>query len=224
MLSLITILFYLLEQIVIYWTVTLLMLCYYGQLQNSLQYLKGEEVFRVLRNQSLLVLPMMIMGGIDSDPSPIPLLIIFQFIVSTAIQSILFYFIHRLFHTNRFLYTNFHLLHHQHRTTWPHQAVDCTILEHLLCNLVPLFAGPWLIGMNVQILRVWGVVATCNTVWSHSGGARKASNIKPTSHDIHHSHVRYNFGVGTSLDKLFGTYKEVDQEVDQEVNWGADMA
>lgn len=199
---------YVLEHVIVYWGGTLGILCWHKQLHKGRAQISVSQVLRVLRNQCLLVFPLLAWKSTTVAAKHCTLnILVYQFVISAILQSVLFYFIHRLFHINSFLFNNFHALHHQHRVTWPWQAIDCTMTEHLACNLAPVLIGPWFVQMPHTALRLWGTLATLNTIWSHSGQVRSGAEHKRRPHDIHHSHLRYNFGTGTTLDRLFGTYK-----------------
>lgn len=109
------------------------------------------------------------------------------------------YFFHRLFHT-KYLYV-YHSIHHESRRPDGYLSQYSHPLEFFWCNLIPVYAGGYLSGLNWSYFVVWCMIATINGVISHSGYKGMAS-----FHDYHHINQTVNFGVGGFCDWLFGTY------------------
>ena len=113
------------------------------------------------------------------------------------VQEILFYFIHKFFHESS-LY-RYHKIHHRWTQTLPWSALDAHPLEHALANMVPVLAGPALLGWPQSWVRIWTILATINTVWVHQ--YRKDNDLH---HTAHHKYQTGNYG-SEWADKLFGT-------------------
>ncbi|KAI9218734.1 hypothetical protein BC828DRAFT_387801 [Blastocladiella britannica] len=134
---------------------------------------------------------------------PTPITVLKDLAVSLAIEEVLFYSAHRLFHYGWF-YKSFHKLHHEFTAPIGLAATYAHPLEHTLANLTPLMMGPALFAMHPFSVVIWLTMAVTNTVHTHSGyelfgwpTARK--------HDYHHYAFIYQFGVSGFVDKFFGT-------------------
>lgn len=79
------------------------------------------------------------------------------------VEEILFYYTHRLAHWGP-LYKWVHKEHHRFTAPVAMSAIYCHPLEHLACNLLPVHAGPLLMGSHLSVCAAWYVFAVLNTV------------------------------------------------------------
>ena len=96
------------------------------------------------------------------------------------VQELLF----RLFH-HPLLYKYIHKQHHEWTAPVGLVAVYAHPLEHLVANLLPLVAGPVLLGSHLAVTWLWFIIATFVTVVSHSG-YHLPFLPSPEFHDFHH--------------------------------------
>ena len=119
-----------------------------------------------------------------------------------------FYYGHRFLHWSR-IYRYIHKRHHEFTAPIAVAALYCHPVEHVLANMLPVFAGPFIAGSHLLCLCIWLCVANINAVNSHCGYTLPGM---PSSlqHDFHHYRFRNNYGVLGLLDWLHGTSKVYD--------------
>jgi methylsterol monooxygenase len=120
-------------------------------------------------------------------------------LVCVVAEEVCFYYLHRLFHTNM-LY-RLHKIHHEFTSPSALTTAYAHPIEHIVCNLIPLFAGPLLVRPPLATWIMWWMAAITSTIISHSGYAWLNSG----HHDAHHRLQNVNFGLGV-LDRLHGTH------------------
>lgn len=115
---------------------------------------------------------------------------------------IYFYFVHRYFHENKFLYTYIHKIHH---TGIPNSILDVQYahpLETILVTIPSFWGWPIfldLIGfkMNLYALIIMYIVSTYNNINNH---------IEDNFHMSHHKKWNCNYGTTSILDRFMNTY------------------
>jgi len=116
-------------------------------------------------------------------------------------SDILFYLVHRLFHT-RHLY-KFHSMHHQWNNVEPFAAFDASIIEHCAANILPFVLSALACNLGQLEFIYFVSLVTSSSVlahWSQSG-----------PHALHHRDTSVNFGAGFFLlDKLCGTFQRAN--------------
>jgi len=119
-----------------------------------------------------------------------------------------FYCSHRPLHTS--LLWKYHRTHH-HNTVSVAKSLDADLLEHVIGNLGSFIIGFlvfWYYGVvfNVYVYHMWVLASTLSTCVSHSN---KRVFGDRGIHEIHHKHLKYNFGTGFYLmDRIMGTYRK----------------
>ena len=136
---------------------------------------------------------------------PLPALgeLVFHLVMFLLVEEVCFYYSHRLFHSPYF-YKRFHKIHHEWTAPIAMAAIYAHPLEHILSNLLPVAAGPLLMGSHIVTMWIWFAVALVNTCYSHSG-YHFPFTLPTQFHDYHHLKFSNNFGVLGVLDYLHGT-------------------
>lgn len=135
-------------------------------------------------------------------------------LIYMALHDTYFYWTHRLMHVPR-VYRVMHRVHHQSRPPTPFASFSFHPSEALLgAVFLPLVAlvVPLHVGAALFILVLMTVCAVMNhsayeilpPAWLKSAGGRWF--ISAAHHDLHHTHVRCNYGLYFRVwDKLMGT-------------------
>ena len=127
----------------------------------------------------------------------------FDIILSTFAVDFFIYCAHRLLHFPYFY--KYHKKHHELKEPIGLGALYVSTTDLYLGQLIPSILPSILLSSPPFTVHIWIFIAITNTILvSHT-------NYKYWSefHDIHHSHFKYNYGVGGYTDKLMGTYKNI---------------
>ncbi|KAF0740694.1 hypothetical protein Ae201684P_002130 [Aphanomyces euteiches] len=153
--------------------------------------------------------------GVDPDtPLPPWSRVIMDFAVFLLAVEVLFYYSHRIFHMKAF-YATYHKMHHEFIAPIGVAAVYCTPLEMVIANLLPLMAGPTIMGSHITTTTAWFCLALINTVQTHSGYDFPFM-ASPRRHDFHHEAFTENFGVLGVLDTIHHTDTKFLARMEQE--------
>ena len=126
-----------------------------------------------------------------------------ELLACVLVEEILFYYIHRAFHSNPTLWA-LHGQHHDLTTPVAVATLYATWQENLLLNVLPVVLSPLFSGLPSSLLPIWTVVATLTSTLSHSGFVKLGWLSK--YHALHHVLGTSNFGVSSLMDRLNGTY------------------
>lgn len=133
---------------------------------------------------------------------------IILYLVVVFLMELHFYACHRLFHT-KWLYDNFHYLHHSFRntTSFTSQA-EHPVESFVLATWVMVFA---VLRVPESFLDTFAMQYFLQAAIIHQGHHTKWAEPLGLGdmgydHYIHHTRVHYNFGSTSIYDKLFGTY------------------
>ena len=128
--------------------------------------------------------------------------LLYQIVLLLAVEEVGFYYCHRLLHLPLF-FRSIHSIHHSYTAPVAVAATHCHIVEHVLCNLLPMLAGVLLARANWFLYMGWCGLAVVNTVCVHSGYGWWV--LMAANHDRHHSTNKCAFGSLGVLDWLHGT-------------------
>ncbi|XP_055925576.1 fatty acid hydroxylase domain-containing protein 2-like [Argiope bruennichi] len=131
--------------------------------------------------------------------------LILEFAFFIVIEEILFYYCHRLLHYSYF-YKYIHKRHHEFTSPIGIAALYAHPIEHLACNLLPAFFGPFLLGTHIMVYWLWYSLALLTTLNAHTG-FHLPLLPSPEAHNYHHLKFTENYGAMGFLDDIHGTNK-----------------
>lgn len=194
-----------LEHVFIYWGFSYILLCLFGYRFNP----PITTIVNVLFNQCVVgnmlvnMLPIIPPEHIVYDTYFIELFYTLVYVgLYYLFHCVWFYGIHRLLHV-RVFWRHIHYVHHMHRVSMPYTALYCHPVEHAIANVMSVFIGPIIFPSNIIALKIWLHLGTMYTVNAHFSELRSNN---PGVHDLHHLFYRFNYGTGSTMDKIFGTY------------------
>jgi sterol desaturase/sphingolipid hydroxylase (fatty acid hydroxylase superfamily) len=119
---------------------------------------------------------------------------VFKFGMMSVWEDILFFHIHRKFHSVE-LY-KYHKLHHSWKQPVPWGTLYASITENILANFLPILTAPMIMHVNIVYLQLWIFVTTFSSVYAHNGKGK---------HNRHHQTFKNNYGTLGLCDKIYGT-------------------
>ena len=120
--------------------------------------------------------------------------------VTYFLTDILFYAIHRIFHT-KYLYKRFHKKHHTITAPVGFSALYMTVLDLYFSNFVPVFVPMYVLGAHPITIKVWMIITTVDTILLAHSGFKKLADF----HDYHHERFNKNYGTDVFMDRVFKT-------------------
>jgi len=130
--------------------------------------------------------------------------IVVRLLLCNLITEIWFYHIHIMVHHPQ-LYKRFHKQHHEFTHPYALTALYCTGYEAVVCNLFSVSLGPIMLNVGSPYIYIWFVLVSLNSTFTHSG--LRLGWLMDGGHDLHHEVFKFNYGVLTLFDRLYGTYK-----------------
>ena len=121
-----------------------------------------------------------------------------------AAEEVLFYYVHRAFHTVPRL-ARLHTVHHRHVAPFALAADDCHVVEHVCVNVLPTLAAAPAVGAHAYTLLVWWLLATLQTQENHAAVRLPWQGPGADFHRLHHRHGNVHYGSSGVLDALHGT-------------------
>ncbi|OJJ48142.1 hypothetical protein ASPZODRAFT_92448 [Penicilliopsis zonata CBS 506.65] len=141
----------------------------------------------------------------------------FQLWMCFFIADTWFYFGHRMMHNYKWLYKNFHSMHHRLYITYAFGAVYSHPVEGFLVDTIAFTLGVVLSNLSIRQGMVFNVLATWKALVDHCGYALPWDPFELVTaadskfHDVHHQTwgLKSNFALFfTFWDQLLGTAKE----------------
>ena len=111
-----------------------------------------------------------------------------------------FYWTHRAIH-HPLVYKHIHKFHHRFKAPTAVASMYANPIEFAIGNLLGVVFGPYLTGAHPYTAYFWVVNALWSTGGSHSGYLF----FDCETHDWHHEHFDYQFGVMGMWDAICGT-------------------
>ncbi|KAI9807064.1 MAG: hypothetical protein M1825_005781 [Sarcosagium campestre] len=139
-----------------------------------------------------------------------------QFMAAFFIADTWFYFLHRLFHQNKWLYKKLHATHHRLYITYAFGAVYAHPLEGLIIDTMAFTLGIVLTGMTARQTMVFNFIAVWKAMSDHCGYVlpwdpfTHITGNNSKYHDVHHQTwgLKNNFAIYfTFWDRLLGSSK-----------------
>ncbi|KAJ3160576.1 hypothetical protein HDU86_000334 [Geranomyces michiganensis] len=151
-----------------------------------------------------------------------PLLIVAKIIIASVMLDTYQYWMHRWMHTNRWLYRNFHSVHHELTVLYAFGALYNHPMEGLLMDTVGSGLPTVVLDMHPWTATAFFCIATLKTVDDHCGYALPWDPLQTlfrnnaVYHDIHHwgKGRMYNFSQPffTFWDVWMGTDYEIEMQ------------
>ncbi len=129
--------------------------------------------------------------------------LIWQIIFFSYFVDFTFYIVHYSLHYPP-LYKWSHKIHHEITIPIGLAALYNHWFDYILSALISTYLGAIIVSAHIYTVYLWILLSTLITVIHSHGGIRKFSEF----HDLHHQKNNVNYGAGTLVDKLFGTYHE----------------
>jgi len=162
-----------------------------------------------------------------SDFWTFPLSSIFWLLFATYWREFHFYWVHRMIHPwniyfpvigdpGKFLYLNFHKLHHLSYNPGPFSGLSMHPVEHFIyytCTLLPLYLGQH--PLHFLYTKFHADIAP---IGGHDGYANPPGG-GADYHYLHHARFECNYGVPLiNFDKLFGTWADYETRMNTSPN------
>lgn len=128
---------------------------------------------------------------------------IFDVIIILLTEEIIFFYLHYLFHKQRYLYKKIHYKHHKWIDPVAVSALYAHPIEVIFCNYMPLIIGFFITHFNFYYALSFIAIGTINALYVHSGYSITCS--KKVGHYQHHLIYNKQYGVLGILDILHDT-------------------
>ena len=160
--------------------------------------------------------------GLQYDAETLPSwgTILRDFVGFLVIEEIFFYYGHLWMHLPRY-YKRFHKQHHEFTAPVGVACIYAHPVEHVLCNLLPIVLGPFVMHSHLFTYWMWLTFAVFSTITSHSG-YHFPFLLSSERHDYHHLRFDVNYGPTGALDIMNNTdslFKGTQQEKRNRIFW-----
>lgn len=129
-------------------------------------------------------------------------------LITLISAEIFFYFSHRLFHSNKFLYRNIHKLHHKYSlSVYGVHAQYCSVYECIM-NLITSTLGTLLIKHHIITIVLQSIFMIIINVLGHTTNEFRLFGkliYSTKEHNKHHLLLNGNYGLLTICDRMFNT-------------------
>ena len=123
-------------------------------------------------------------------------------VLELIFSDIYFYSLHRLCHSNKYLYRNIHKTHHEIKETLGVFAFYCHPLEMVVVNMGNVYISHIIFRHSYFHNGVMALLGfSSGILGAHSG------NNNGGYHQLHHLHRKCNYGLEMFMDRLMGTEK-----------------
>ncbi|RDA86147.1 hypothetical protein CP532_3047 [Ophiocordyceps camponoti-leonardi (nom. inval.)] len=139
----------------------------------------------------------------------------FQFVVTLVIADAFMFTIHRLEHTNRWLYKHIHAKHHRFYVPYAWAGYYNHPFDSLVVDGVSYAIGSWATGISIRLSIFLFSYASIKNVLDHCGFVfpsrlfRMITCTDADFHDVHHQSwgLKHNFGLYLSIwDRMMGSH------------------
>lgn len=178
----------------------------------------------VLRNQLMGTLPatyllyeyLMLTGYDWTQEIPALPTLLLQLGLLLLVEELLFFSVHWLMHKKTF-YKKYHRIHHEYAESIGIATHYVHYVEHIVGNLLPVFAGLMLFHVHMVSFFIWATFAIVNSIHSHSGYNFPWAN-STMYHEFHHYNFTGNYGLLGFMDKLCGTDKDYLKMIEEQTH------
>ncbi|XP_054158970.1 fatty acid hydroxylase domain-containing protein 2-like [Oppia nitens] len=177
-----------------------------------------DLIGQVLFNQIVVMVPLFYLMAHASEwrqfpTGQLPSLarIVADFIVFIVVDEIVFYYTHRIVHYGP-LYRLIHKRHHLWQAPVAISSFYCHPVEHVICNIMPVFIGIFLMQSHILTQWLWYGLVIFISLTIHSG-YHFPCMISTEYHDYHHLKFNQNFGSIGLLDWIHGTNNEFNKSI-----------
>lgn len=171
-----------------------------------------KAIRQVLINQFLGTLPflaglcyIMVWRGYADVKVPVWWIALLQLGFMMLMEDLLFFTAHYIMH-QKYFFKKYHRIHHEYRESIAIATHYVHYVEHIVGNLIPVFAGAFILMVHPFVLLFWILIVVMNALHTHSGYAFPWMSYS-VHHDWHHYHVNGSFSAIGLMDQLFGTDK-----------------
>jgi sterol desaturase/sphingolipid hydroxylase (fatty acid hydroxylase superfamily) len=128
-----------------------------------------------------------------------------KYITMPLLIDIMFYTMHRLFHSKYLYY--FHKRHHELVSPVGIGSFYMSPVEFYGAIVIPIFAPLVLLGANNFHSHLWITFTIYNGICVSHSNTKNLSEFHDYHHNSKNTGFRYNFGIDIFMDRLFGTRK-----------------
>lgn len=178
----------------------------------------GDTLRRILTNALIMALllvlvwPLLRLSGIHEGPLDPWWVITLQLLFFILLDDFLYYWMHRLMHSNRWLLRHVHSVHHRIRNPSAIAGNHFHWIEFVMTGALTM-VGPLLVGCHLYVLYLWVVIRQLEAAHGHIGYDFPWDPLRwlplyegAAFHDFHHARYQGNYaGFMHYLDQLLGT-------------------
>ena len=159
----------------------------------------------------ILLWPLIKLSGVHMGELPDWYIIPLQLLFFILLDDFLYYGMHRLFHENKWLLRNVHIVHHEIKNTC---AINGNYMHwfEFACTAGLMLIGPILVGAHLYVIWAWVIIRQFEAADGHMGYDIPWNPARlfliyhgPVYHDFHHAKFKGNYaGFLSYLDRFMG--------------------